>query len=215
MPFHHISDDQTFLFIIGKMEERSGAYDSDDGSQHSDLIDECYEDMIACSPGSSENEEHLENPSGRQVSLNTSVTIEPEFADDDITQYEMDSFQTLMNQQVSGGYNMGEFSNLAVEGRRRIDKMSIRKYCTREGNHMYRCSVCSKTYTHISNFCRHFLSAHCGVKQDVQCPVCFKPFTRKDNMMTHAKQVHGVTIMKNLPATHDLPSPEHQDYNTS
>ena len=102
-----------------------------------------------------------------------------------------------------------------MEGRRRIDKMSIRKYCTREGNHMYRCTVCSKTYTHISNFCRHFLSAHCGVKQDVHCPVCFKPFTRKDNMMTHAKQVHGVTIMKNHPTTVDQPSPEHQEFNIS
>ncbi|KAL1140955.1 hypothetical protein AAG570_000883 [Ranatra chinensis] len=135
--------------------------------------------MIACSPASSYEGEGVEE------------------------EYELDSFRTLMGQQSQEETPHQQQQRREVmttviapsfDGRRRIDKMSIRKYCSREANHVYRCIVCSKTYTHISNFCRHFLSAHCGAKQDVHCPVCFKPFTRKDNMMTHAKQVHGVSV---------------------
>uniref|UniRef100_A0A0A9YB96 Protein tramtrack, beta isoform n=1 Tax=Lygus hesperus TaxID=30085 RepID=A0A0A9YB96_LYGHE len=174
---------------------------SDDESQNSDMTAGDYEDMIACSPGSSDDEDCAdevfeEKNGGKNVGKggggNKPSLPEAEKLDDDITQIEQDSFTTLMQQTPR--------SQSSSVRTRRLDKMSIRRYCTREGNHMYRCNVCSKTYTHISNFCRHFLSAHCGYKQDIHCPVCFKAFTRKDNMMTHAKQVHGVSVAKG-PAT--------------
>jgi len=67
---------------------------------------------------------------------------------------------------------------------------SARRFCVREADNVFRCKVCSKTYTHISNFCRHYLTTHRRSKQAFTCPWCKKEFTRKDNMMTHMKGVH-------------------------
>lgn len=77
-----------------------------------------------------------------------------------------------------------------------MDKYSIRQFCTQESSNQFRCNLCRKTYTHISNFCRHFLSSHHGVRQEVPCPVCTRMFTRRDNMLTHMKQVHRVSAPK-------------------
>lgn len=66
---------------------------------------------------------------------------------------------------------------------------SARDFCVREDN-LYRCTVCDRVYTHISNFCRHYMTSH---KSDVKmytCPVCGKEFTRKDNMLAHVKIIH-------------------------
>lgn len=185
--------------------------ETDEDSQHSDIG--YYEDIIACSPGSSDVDEEVTEvftPSSRYSTKNTNL-IDTENIDEDISQFEQDSFRSLMDQKHLQTFK----PSIPKESSRRIDKMSIRKYCTREGSHMYRCNVCSKTYTHISNFCRHFLSAHYGYKQNIHCPVCFKPFTRKDNMMTHAKQVHGLSIAKGLPSAANEPTFDHQsvDYN--
>ncbi|XP_067014016.2 protein tramtrack, beta isoform isoform X2 [Anabrus simplex] len=67
---------------------------------------------------------------------------------------------------------------------------STRRFCVREAENVYRCKVCHKTYTHISNFCRHYLTTHKQTKQFFSCPMCSKEFTRRDNMMTHLKGVH-------------------------
>lgn len=67
---------------------------------------------------------------------------------------------------------------------------ATRHFCIREADNLYRCRVCNKTYTHISNFCRHYLTTHKQTKQMYGCPVCQKGFTRKDNMMTHLKTLH-------------------------
>lgn len=155
---------------------------------------ENYEDMIACSPASSEIEEGGD--------MFSSQSVEADLGEEEMmmSQFEEDSLRSLMGQ----AYPVGEGNSScggAGEGtsrRHRMDKMSIRKFCTREGDQAHRCNICSKSYTHISNFCRHFLSAHAGAKQEVHCPVCNKPFTRKDNMMTHAKQVHGYPCIKNM-----------------
>lgn len=67
---------------------------------------------------------------------------------------------------------------------------SARDFCVREKDNLYRCMVCDRVYTHISNFCRHYMTSH---KQDVKmytCPVCGKDFTRKDNMLAHLKIIH-------------------------
>lgn len=77
-----------------------------------------------------------------------------------------------------------------------MDKYSVRQFCTQESSNLFRCNLCRKTYTHISNFCRHFLSSHHGVRQEVACPVCTRMFTRRDNMLTHMKQVHRVSAPK-------------------
>ncbi|KAK9496708.1 hypothetical protein O3M35_013007 [Rhynocoris fuscipes] len=185
------------------------ACETDDESQHSDLMG-YYEDMITCSPASSDVEEieggNVFNSCNQFVNK-TNLSIESENIDED-NNYEQDTFHSVFNHHHHiNPTTINQSTTLHSAANRRIDKMSIRKYCTREGNHMYRCNVCSKTYTHISNFCRHFLSAHYGVKQDIHCPVCLKPFTRKDNMMTHAKQVHGMSFIKgnnnNDTATYD------------
>lgn len=67
---------------------------------------------------------------------------------------------------------------------------SARDFCVREKDNLYRCTVCGRVYTHISNFCRHYMTSH---KLDVKmfsCPVCCKDFTRKDNMLAHLKIIH-------------------------
>lgn len=67
---------------------------------------------------------------------------------------------------------------------------SARDFCVREKDNLYRCTVCDRVYTHISNFCRHYMTSH---KIDVKmfsCPVCSKDFTRKDNMLAHLKIIH-------------------------
>lgn len=73
---------------------------------------------------------------------------------------------------------------------------SARDFCVREDN-LYRCTVCDRVYTHISNFCRHYMTSH---KLDVKmysCPVCYKEFTRKDNMLAHVKIIHKQLLPSN------------------
>lgn len=79
-----------------------------------------------------------------------------------------------------------------------LDKSSVRRYCVQVAEHLFQCTLCYKTYTHISNFSRHFLSAHHGLRQEIPCPVCYRIFTRRDNMLTHMKQVHRITVTRGL-----------------
>lgn len=66
---------------------------------------------------------------------------------------------------------------------------SARDFCIREDN-LYRCTVCDRVYTHISNFCRHYMTSHKLNVKMFSCPVCGKDFTRKDNMLAHLKIIH-------------------------
>lgn len=68
---------------------------------------------------------------------------------------------------------------------------SVRDFCVKEGD-VYRCTVCHRTYTHISNFCRHYVTSHKPNVKYYPCPVCFKEFTRKDNMVAHVKIIHSL-----------------------
>lgn len=86
----------------------------------------------------------------------------------------------------SGPSNSQQQQQTESEGR----EGSVRDFCVKEGE-VYRCIVCHRTYTHISNFCRHYVTSH---KQNVKyypCPVCLKEFTRKDNMVAHVKIIHS------------------------
>lgn len=67
---------------------------------------------------------------------------------------------------------------------------SVRDFCVKEGD-VYRCTVCHRTYTHISNFCRHYVTSHKPNVKYYPCPVCGKEFTRKDNMVAHVKIIHS------------------------
>lgn len=67
---------------------------------------------------------------------------------------------------------------------------SARDFCVREKDNSYRCTVCDRVYTHISNFCRHFMTSHKINVKMYSCPVCGKDFTRKDNMLAHLKIIH-------------------------
>lgn len=74
---------------------------------------------------------------------------------------------------------------------------SVRDFCTKEGDHTYRCKVCSRVYTHISNFCRHYVTSHKRHVKVYPCPYCFKEFTRKDNMTAHVKIIHKIEATPN------------------
>ncbi|GBP22966.1 Protein tramtrack, beta isoform [Eumeta japonica] len=81
--------------------------------------------------------------------------------------------------------NMGSIGNFHEESNE-----SVRDFCIKEGENVFRCKICARVYTHISNFCRHYVTSH---KKDVKvfpCPICFKEFTRKDNMIAHLKIIH-------------------------
>lgn len=186
-----------------KQETKSEYFDGSENRQHNLSDEECYDDMIACSPGSSDDESENSsikkrptNNGKNNIGWKQELTVDTdEMMDEDISQYELDSFKAMMSTKFDGPVSpslpLGHF-----DPNKPIDKASVRRYCTHEAENVYRCNVCGKTYTHISNFCRHFLSTHHGVKQEIPCPVCFKLFTRKDNMMTHIKQVHRLTLMR-------------------
>lgn len=132
--------------------------------------------------------------------------------DETMSRYEYDSFRSMVvnaagnDHPLSGGAGGSNDASLSVsltggssdnnQSRLLPDKSSIRQFCVQLGEHLFQCTLCSKTYTHISNFSRHFLSAHHGLRQEVPCPVCCRIFTRRDNMLTHMKQVHGVTVAR-------------------
>lgn len=109
------------------------------------------------------------------------------------------------NGMAAGGVTVaaGVDSSLKIEaqvsGNRRTVKYiiddsegSVRDFCTKEGDHTYRCKVCSRVYTHISNFCRHYVTSHKRNVKVYPCPYCFKEFTRKDNMTAHVKIIHKI-----------------------
>lgn len=106
------------------------------------------------------------------------------------------------NGNVSPATSIGENNNLKLErqnagnrsGKYIIDDSegSVRDFCTKEGDHTYRCKVCSRVYTHISNFCRHYVTSHKRNVKVYPCPYCFKEFTRKDNMTAHVKIIHKI-----------------------
>lgn len=81
-------------------------------------------------------------------------------------------------------------NSLLVGGYHEDNNESVRDFCIKEGENVFRCKICARVYTHISNFCRHYVTSH---KKDVKvfpCPICFKEFTRKDNMIAHLKIIH-------------------------
>ncbi|XP_048509235.1 protein tramtrack, beta isoform isoform X4 [Athalia rosae] len=86
-------------------------------------------------------------------------------------------------------------SSFKVESER--SEGSVRDFCVKEGD-VYRCTVCHRTYTHISNFCRHYVTSHKPNVKYYPCPVCFKEFTRKDNMVAHVKIIHSFKPQLNL-----------------
>lgn len=86
----------------------------------------------------------------------------------------------------------GWYTSLNLKNQQQMDETSesVRDFCFKEGENVFRCKVCSRVYTHISNFCRHYVTSH---KKDVKvfpCPICLKEFTRKDNMVAHLKIIH-------------------------
>jgi len=115
---------------------------------------------------------------------------------------EINCFTGVKPEQISTSYkdingtNDSDNNTVNYSSRPIMDKYSVRQFCTQESSNLFRCNLCRKTYTHISNFCRHFLSSHHGVRQEVQCLLCTRMFTRRDNMLTHMKQVHRVSAPK-------------------
>lgn len=86
---------------------------------------------------------------------------------------------------------------------------SVRDFCTKEADHVYRCKVCSRVYTHISNFCRHYVTSHKRNVKVYPCPFCFKEFTRKDNMTAHVKIIHKLEHQQQQSGDQGDASPSH------
>lgn len=100
---------------------------------------------------------------------------------DDFPQYD------LVVDESSHEKNM-KFSNHAKKVS--DPEKSARDFCVKEKDNLYRCTVCDRMYTHISNFCRHYMTSHRSDVKMFSCPVCGKEFTRKDNMLAHLKIIH-------------------------
>ena len=63
----------------------------------------------------------------------------------------------------------------------------IMSYCIQDNG--FKCSKCFQTFTHPSNFHRHYITVHTD-RRNHKCSVCGKEFKRKDNMMSHMRSVH-------------------------
>ncbi|XP_055603071.1 protein tramtrack, beta isoform-like isoform X1 [Uranotaenia lowii] len=92
---------------------------------------------------------------------------------------------------------------------------SVRDFCTKEGDHVYRCKVCSRVYTHISNFCRHYVTSHRRNVKVYPCPYCFKEFTRKDNMTAHVKIIHKQEFTQHSNTSEGTPMNVNTNSNSS
>lgn len=78
----------------------------------------------------------------------------------------------------------------------------IMSYCIQDNG--FKCSKCFQTFTHPSNFHRHYITVHTD-RRAHKCHVCGKEFKRKDNMMSHIRSVHrpgkeGHTIFRDVSA---------------
>ncbi|XP_062563562.1 protein tramtrack, beta isoform isoform X1 [Armigeres subalbatus] len=92
---------------------------------------------------------------------------------------------------------------------------SVRDFCTKEGDHVYRCKICSRVYTHISNFCRHYVTSHKRNVKVYPCPYCFKEFTRKDNMTAHVKIIHKTEYAQTQTGSEAAPCTMNTNSNSS
>lgn len=103
---------------------------------------------------------------------------------DDFAQYEL-----VVDESPQDSKN-SKFINTTTRHKVSDSEKSARDYCVREKDNLYRCTVCDRMYTHISNFCRHYMTSHRSDVKMFSCPVCGKEFTRKDNMLAHLKIIH-------------------------
>ncbi|XP_063859194.1 broad-complex core protein-like [Scylla paramamosain] len=95
----------------------------------------------------------------------------------------------------SGGSERGTNNNNKVS-------VPIMSYCIQDNG--FKCSKCFQTFTHPSNFHRHYITVHTD-RRAHKCHVCGKEFKRKDNMMSHIRSVHrpgkeGHTIFREVAA---------------
>ncbi|XP_069985107.1 protein tramtrack, beta isoform isoform X1 [Penaeus vannamei] len=84
------------------------------------------------------------------------------------------------NSPSSGGGGSGGGNNNKVS-------VPIMSYCIQDNG--FKCSKCFQTFTHPSNFHRHYITVHTD-RRAHKCHVCGKEFKRKDNMMSHIRSVH-------------------------
>lgn len=160
-------------------------------------------ETFAGSSGKSDSNWYMESSQGSQYYLDAEGD-EMEDDDDAIIKYEYEAIRSSSmvansNSSPSAAVTGATSANAqVVEPAKPLDKSSVRRYCVQVAEHLFQCTLCYKTYTHISNFSRHFLSAHHGLRQEIPCPVCYRIFTRRDNMLTHMKQVHRITVTRGL-----------------
>ncbi|XP_050457624.1 protein tramtrack, beta isoform-like isoform X2 [Cataglyphis hispanica] len=129
-----------------------------------------------------------------------STAVAMSMADDQQQQHSDTEMETKTKDSISSAIfsvmaGEAEISQSDFEGSFKVENErtegSVRDFCVKEGD-VYRCTVCHRTYTHISNFCRHYVTSHKPNVKYYACPVCCKEFTRKDNMVAHVKIIHSL-----------------------
>lgn len=110
----------------------------------------------------------------------------------DLSLEEPNDFGNSMNNNAGGISTPSTNPSSRKQAKKIVDDpdKSARDFCIRESDNLFRCKLCDRIYTHISNFCRHYMTSHKSDIRVFSCPVCFKEFTRKDNMMAHLKIIH-------------------------
>lgn len=148
---------------------------SNDGGQIRINFEKCFRKEYTTLKGSDEpahsdtESDHNQGKTVAKESYSSSAILNLASADSDISQSDFEGSFRVENERTGG---------------------SVRDFCVREGD-LHRCTVCHRTYTHISNFCRHYVTSHQANVKYFPCPVCSKEFTRKDNMVAHVKIIHS------------------------
>lgn len=156
-------------------------------SSNSELELEENENDIQVIDANFENSDRLLNA---KSSVNNNIKISSPKKETTKSVIDLDDFAQYDIVLDDSAFFNKSFSCLSPSKRAREHEKSARDFCVREKDNLYRCTVCDRMYTHISNFCRHYMTSH---KMDVKmfsCPVCGKEFTRKDNMVAHLKIIH-------------------------
>ena len=91
-----------------------------------------------------------------------------------------------LSSSPSGGGNSNNNTNNNNNSTKGVS-VPIMSYCIQDNG--FKCSKCFQTFTHPSNFHRHYITVHTD-RRAHKCHVCGKEFKRKDNMMSHIRSVH-------------------------
>lgn len=187
------------------LKEEYGLREEEDDDDDDDMSDTSEVDMDIKSNDSVDIkfdskvfESYMRSQAARRTNKKSRSKTVPVLYENNSSDNFIDELVVLDDDLRAGAGRQQQYEN--YQRKIRDPDKSARDFCVREDN-LYRCTVCDRVYTHISNFCRHYMTSH---KLDVKmytCPVCFKEFTRKDNMLAHVKIIHKQLVP---PSEHNV-----------